>query len=68
MFTAWAGAACFCFSCLCLLGAVLWAAFVVPAVGYAIIGVLHIRSWLRRRKAWIADHDRERRQVLGRAA
>ena len=51
-----------------LLTAVIWAAFVVPAVGYAVIGIVHIRSWLRRRKAWTADHERERHQVLGRAA
>ena len=47
-----------------LLGAVLWAAFVVPAVGYAVIGIVHIRSWLRRRKAWTADHEQERVKVL----
>ena len=51
-----------------LLSAVVWAAFVVPAIGYAVIGVAHIRSRLRRRRAWIANHERERLQVLGRAA
>ena len=42
--------------------------FWCAAIGYAIIGVLHMRSWLRRRKAWIASHERERLQVLGRSA
>lgn len=37
----------------------------VPFVVYIVVGIVHWRSWLRRRDSWLADHERARAQVLG---
>ena len=44
------------------------AAVAVPAAAYAVVGIVQLRSWLRRRKQWLVRHEQERRQILGRTA
>ena len=43
-------------------------AFGFPFVVYALIGVLQLRSWTRRRKAWLTWHEQEHARIRGQAA
>ena len=50
-----------------LIGAplVLGIALSLPVIVYAAIGGIHMRSWNRRRKSWLSEHEQERRRTLG---
>ncbi len=44
------------------------AAFAAPAVVYIIFGLVHLRSWSRRRKQWLLRHEQEHKEIIGRTA
>jgi len=43
-------------------------AFTYPFAVYALMGILHLRSWNRRRKAWLAWHEQEHARILGQSS